>query len=98
MTTFEAFQFSTTQTIQLQIDTGLRDEIREKSNEDETIKGIREKLKSGVTRDSKIALGQREEKDGLLTYDGLIWIRDDDELRIRILRDHHDSQVAGHPG
>jgi hypothetical protein len=96
--TLEAFQLSTTRTIELQIDTELRDEIREKSNEDETIKGIREKLKNGVTRDGKIALGLCEEKDGLLTYDGLVWIPDDDELRIRILRDHHDARAAGHPG
>jgi hypothetical protein len=96
--TLEAFQLSTTQTVELQIDTELRDEIREKSNGDETIRGIREKLKNGVTRDGKIALGLCEEKDGLLTYDGLIWIPDDDELRIRILRDHHDSNAAGHPG
>jgi len=31
-------------------------------------------------------------------YDGLIWIPDDDTLRLRILRDHHDAQAAGHPG
>jgi hypothetical protein len=83
--TLEAFQLSTTQTVELQIDTELRNEIREKSNKDETIEGIREKLKNGITRDGKIALGLCEEKNGLLTYDGLIWIPDDDELRIRIL-------------
>jgi hypothetical protein len=94
----EALQLSTTETIELRIDTELRDEIRKKSNGDETIRGIWEKLKNGVTRDGKIALGLCEERDGLLTYDGLIWIPDDDELRIRILRDHHDSRVAGHPG
>jgi hypothetical protein len=76
----EAFQLSTTQTIELQIDTELRNEIREKSNEDETIRGIQEKLKNGVTRDGKIALGLCDETDGLLTYDGLIWIPDDDKL------------------
>jgi hypothetical protein len=80
-----AFQLSTAQTVELQIDTKLRNEIREKSNEDETIRGIREKLKTGVTRDGKIALGLYEEKNGLLTYEGLIWIRDNDELRIQIL-------------
>jgi hypothetical protein len=97
-TTLEVFQLSTTQTIELLINTELRNEIWEKSNEDETIRGIREKLKNGVTRDGKIALGLCEEKNGLLTYDGLIWILDDDVLRIRILQDHHDSQAAGHPG
>jgi hypothetical protein len=43
--TLEAFQLSTTQTIELRIDMELRDAIWEKSNEDETIRGIREKLK-----------------------------------------------------
>jgi len=31
-------------------------------------------------------------------YDGLIWIPDNDTLRLRILRDHHDAQAAGHLG
>jgi hypothetical protein len=70
--TLEAFQLSTTQTVKLQMDTELRNELREKSNEDKTIRGIREKLKNSVTRDSKIALGLYEEKNGLLTYDGVM--------------------------
>jgi hypothetical protein len=61
---------------------------------DETIRGIRKKLKNGVTRDGKIGLGLCDEKNGLLTYDGLIWIPDNDELRIGILLDHHDAQAA----
>jgi hypothetical protein len=65
----EAFQLSTTQTIELRIDTELRDEIRRKSNDDETIKGIRAKLANGVTRDGKIALGLCEEKEGLRRQD-----------------------------
>jgi len=31
-------------------------------------------------------------------YDSLIWIPDDNTLRLRILRDHHDAQAAGHLG
>jgi len=34
----------------------------------------------------------------LLMYNGLIWISDNDTLRLRILRDHYDAQAAGHPG
>jgi hypothetical protein len=49
------FQLSTTQTIELWIDTELQDEIPERSNENETIRGIREKLKNSVRRDNKIA-------------------------------------------
>jgi len=34
----------------------------------------------------------------LLMYDGLISIVDDDTLQLRILRDHHNTQAAEHPG
>ena len=96
--TLEAFQVSTTQTIELQINEELLKAIRTKSDQDEGIREIRKKIANGITRDGKIALGLCEEKNGLLTYDGLIWTPDNDELRIRILRDHHDAQAAGHPG
>jgi hypothetical protein len=56
------------------------------------------KLRKGITRDSKIPLGLCEEDNGLLLYEGLIWVPDDDDLRLRILQQHHDSQAAGHPG
>ena len=96
--TLEALQASTTQTIELQIGEELLKTIRAESDQDEEIRGIKEKLANGITKDGKIALGLCEEKNGLLTYDGLIWIPDNDELRIQILRDHHDAQAAGHPG
>jgi hypothetical protein len=54
------------------------------------------KLCRGVTRDSKIPLGLCEEDNGLLLYEGLIWVPDNDELRLRILHEHHEAQAAGH--
>ena len=33
-----------------------------------------------------------------LLEDGLIYIPNDDSLKLRILRAHHDSLLAGHPG
>jgi hypothetical protein len=92
------WQASATQTIDLRIDTELLQEIRTKTNKDKEVTNIRTKRANGITRDGKIALGLCEEKDGLLTYDGLIWIPEDDELRLRILRDNHDAKSAGHPG
>jgi hypothetical protein len=56
------------------------------------------KLCRGVTQDSKIPLGLCEEDNGLLLYEGLIWVPDNDELQLRILHEHHDAQAAGHPG
>jgi len=82
----------------LQIDKELLSEIREQSAKDKEVQEILGKKASGNTCDGKIALGLCEEKEGVLIYDGLIWIPDNDELRLRILRNHHDAQAVGHPG
>jgi hypothetical protein len=37
-------------------------------------------------------------KDGLLFYDGLLYVPDDDALRLSLLRAHHDDPLAGHFG
>jgi len=68
------------------------------STADKEIQEIRRKKASGTTRDGKIVLGLCEEKSGLLVYDGLIWIPDCHNLRLRISRDHQDARAAGHPG
>jgi len=41
---------------------------------------IRREKANGTTRDGKIVLGLYEENSGLLIYDGLIWIPDNDTL------------------
>jgi hypothetical protein len=65
---------------------------------DKEIKEVVNKLCRGVTRDSKIPLGLYEEDNRLLLYEGLIWVPNNDELRLQILHEHHDTQAAGHPG
>jgi len=84
--------------MKLQIDKELRSKIQEQSAKDKEVREILGKKASGNTRDVKIALGLCEEREGVLIYDGLIWIPDNDELRLRILRDHHDVRAAGYPG
>ena len=95
---FKALQANTTETTNLEIDNELLNEIRTLSAADEEIQEIRRKKASGTTRDREIALGLYKENSGLLMYDSLIWILDNDTLRLCILRDHHDAQAAGHPG
>src|SRR5438552_15278120 len=38
------------------------------------------------------------QSNGLILRNGLVVVPDDFELRKKILRQHHDIQVAGHPG
>jgi len=63
---FEALQANTTETIKLEIDKELLNEIRTLSAADKEIQEIRNKKASGTTRDGKIALGLCEENSGLL--------------------------------
>jgi len=95
---FEALQTNTTETINLEIDKELLNQIRTRSAADKEIQEIWRKKAPGTTRDGKIALGLCEEISGLLMYDGLLWVPDNDTLRLRILRDHHDAQATGHQG
>jgi len=94
----KVLQANTTETIHLEIDKQLLSEIWTLSATDKQIQEVRRKKANGTTHDGKIALGLCKENTGLLMYDGLIWIPDKDTLRLRILRDHHDAQAAGHPG
>jgi len=95
---FEALPANTMEIINLEIDKELLNEIRTLSAADKEIQEIRRKKASRTTRDGKIALGLCEENSGLLMYDCLIWIPENDTLRLRILRDHHDTQAMGYPG
>jgi len=93
----KVLQANTTETISLEIDKELLSEIRTLNAADQEIQEIQRKKANRTTRDGKITLGLCEQNSRLLMYDGLISIPDNDILRLRILRDHHDAQAAGHP-
>jgi hypothetical protein len=89
---------NTTDMIRIKEDGELMKTIKSKMTTDSEIQDILKKLSNGERQDNKVALGLYKEKNGLLTYKGLIWIPQDDELRLHILHDHHNTLVAGHPG
>jgi len=45
----------------------------------------------------QITVGECTEEDGRLRYRGKLYVPDIDELRLRIIRDHHDTALAGRP-
>jgi hypothetical protein len=94
----QTFWIHSAKVMELQVDRELLEEIRGKTAEDLEMQEVILKLRKGECRDNRVALGLCEEKDGLLTYEGLIWIPNDDQLRLKLLHDHHDALVAGHPG
>ncbi|KAH8144380.1 uncharacterized protein LAJ45_11650 [Morchella importuna] len=45
-----------------------------------------------------LPIGECTVKEGLLYYQGLLYIPDDAAIKLEILRTHHDAPSAGHPG
>ena len=80
--------------------------------EKEVLKEVREKVRGGLMedsvaimvkglKDSKARSAQGAEwnlRDGLVFFRDRIYVPKDLELRRRIVAQHHDSKVAGHPG
>jgi len=81
------------ETIKLRIDKELLNEIQTLSTTDKEIQEMQKKKESGNTSDGVIILGLCKEDSGMLIYDSLIWIHDNNDVRLRILRDHHDVQA-----
>jgi len=69
---FKVLQANTTETINLEIDKELLNEIRTLITADKDIQEIRRKKASGTTCDGEIVLGLYEENSGLLMYDSLM--------------------------
>ncbi|QRV80898.1 Retrotransposable element Tf2 protein [Ceratobasidium sp. AG-Ba] len=82
------------------ISSSFLDEVREAQKEDETIRVLWE----SVSNKEELPPSVRKEfrrydiKNGILEYDGKIYIPDDRDLRLEILQRFHDSPIAGHQG
>ena len=73
-------------------------EIQKASNVDNEIQDIKRNLDEGRKEMKGIALGLCHWKDGLLWYQGKIWIPKDEGIRTSLIAKHHESPQAGHGG
>ena len=55
-------------------------------------------LRDGVRHTREISLAECREENGRLIYRNRIYVPSHDQLRLRILRSHHDPPAVGHPG
>ena len=69
--------------------------MRDGEKEDSVVKAV-EELRKGKTKSVRSA--EWKESEGLLQFRGKIYVPPDPELRRRIVSQHHDTKVAGHPG
>ena len=72
------------------------DRIRKsKAVDDEIVKVVEEIKKTNV----KVLRNEEwREKDGLMLKDGKVYVPKDEELRVEVIRSHHDTLVGGHGG
>jgi len=73
-------------------------EIQKASNVDNEIPDIKKNLDEGRKEMKGIALGLCQWKDGLLWYQGKIWISTDEGIRTTLIAKHHEPPQAGHGG
>ncbi|KAH0604507.1 uncharacterized protein H6S33_006884 [Morchella sextelata] len=56
-------------------------------------------LRNGVRHSNKISLAEcTEDNNGRLLYRGALYVPDDNDLRLRLLKEHHGKPSTGHPG
>ena len=55
-----------------------------------------EELRKGKTKSVQSA--KRWESDGLLQFQGKIYVPPDLKLRRKIVSQHHNTKIVGHPG
>jgi hypothetical protein len=50
------------------------------------------------TSTKEITVAECSEQDGGLIYRGKKYVPDDPELQLRLIKEYHDTPLAGHPG
>jgi len=73
-------------------------ELQKASNVNKEIQDIKSNLDEGRKEMKGIALGLCQWKDGLLWYQGKIWIPNEEGIRTTLIAKHDESPQAGHGG
>ena len=73
-------------------------EIQKGSNDDAEIQDIKRNFDKGRKEMQGIALRLCQWKDGLLWYQGKIWIPNNEEIRTTLIAKNHEPPQAGHGG
>ena len=75
-------------------------DIKEGQEEDESLTDLIRNVtnKDNLPPSVRKQFTRYDQKDGLLLYDGKVYVPEDKDIRLRLLQLHHDSPIAGHQG
>ena len=65
---------------------------------DKTPTQILQAIQRGDRHYLKVTLAECEDRQGILYYRGRLFVPRSDELRLHLMKTHHDSPAFGHPG
>src|SRR5258705_4431633 len=80
------------------VDLDLRDAVVSGQKKDETAQQALTKLADPEIQPTKWRVEEGPNGSYCHLYDGRLYVPDDLDLRQKIVSDHHDTPVAGHPG
>ena len=75
----------------------VQEQLREASEQDCSVKRILDAIRQGTSmRD--ITVAECSEREGQLYYRERRYVPEDPELQLRLIKEYHDTPLAGHPG
>ncbi|KAH8144651.1 uncharacterized protein LAJ45_11360 [Morchella importuna] len=74
------------------------DELRAALRKDPLSRQLMKDIANKKKHSRFLPIGECSIRDGLLYYQGLIYIPDDAAIKLEVLRTNHDAPSAGHPG
>jgi hypothetical protein len=75
----------------------VHEQLREASEHDNLTTSILDAVRQCTSR-RDITVAECSEREGQLYYQGRRYVPEDSELQLRVIREHHDIPLAGHPG
>jgi hypothetical protein len=75
----------------------INEQLENAMKEDDLAQRILEAVWKGISM-KEITVALCSEQEGRLLYRGKQYVPEDPELQLRLIKEHHDTPVAGHPG
>jgi hypothetical protein len=75
----------------------VQEQLKEASEQDNLVRRILDAVRQGTSM-REIMVAECLERDGQLYYQGWRYVPEDPELQLRLIKEYHDTPLAGHPG
>jgi hypothetical protein len=75
----------------------VQEQLREASGDDDLVRRILDAIRRGTSM-PEITVAECSEEEGQLYYRGKRYVPDNPEIQLHLIKEHHDTPLARHPG